>query len=186
MNKNHLVIIATLAIIGSQWLLSTPNAQEGLADELQAQAELQNELQNELIDTLNEIKNLLLENGNQQYVPIDSYDGNMVRLDTTDLEDAIREIIREENQHLITSNQPSPVASKTIAISKEQSELAFSESTELLAQAISYGSWNTSLAINLRPKLASMSLKQRKSIYKQYFDAVENGQIDMKEVRPPF
>jgi len=186
MNQNYLIIITALIIIGSQWILSPHNAQEELIVELKSQSELQNKLQNKLIDALKEIKHLLQETNNQQYTSVDSYDGSIVRLDTTGLENTIREIMREEIKQITPNNSVRAMVKKSNNTSAFDSEMAFSESNELISRAISNGGWNSSFSSELASHRSKLSTTQRKHLMDQYIQSVHNGDIDIRGTLPPF
>lgn len=166
--------------------MSNPNTQDQSQIEVANKLKAQASLQNEIVNTLYEIKHLLQETNNQQYTSADSYDGNIVRLDTTGLENTIREIIREEIKQIALHNSVKAIAEKSKNTSAFDSEIAFSESNELISRAISNGGWDSSFSSELVSHRSKLSATQRKHLMDQYIQSVHNGDIDIRGTLPPF
>ena len=166
--------------------MSNPNTQDQSQIEVANKLKAQAGLQNEIVNTLYEIKHLLQETNNQQYTSADSYDGNIVRLDTTGLENTIREIIREEIKQIALHNPVKAMAEKSKNTSVFDSEIAFSESNELISRAISNGGWDSSFSSELVSHRSKLSATQRKHLMDQYIQGVHNGNIDIRGTLPPF
>ncbi|PCJ34978.1 MAG: hypothetical protein COA99_14240, partial [Moraxellaceae bacterium] len=146
MKQSYLILLSTLIIIGSQWLVGASNSQEDSSHELEQQAYLQSEV----ISTINTIKDLLVENSEKTYESVNTDTGAVVRLDASDLEETIRYIIREEIQQLAFNQPVSAVVAETNPESIQEADLAYAESTEIIDSAISNGGWDSSLTASLR------------------------------------